>query len=195
MSQRGYLAWYTEADDCDLIHLLKNLPKVVGFKRADSVYWTDPEETGLEEDEDSGEDYDDEDANDDDDPDFIGSEILAKELFRLFDATAGLRIAAEKAELGDRIERGVLRDIPESVRGRFIPSRPFIEIGKHYLYDGVSETVFARPNVTVGCWGYSTPKDSNEFRKRMFALPEFVEETHRLEHLIGPLKHALYLSL
>lgn len=179
MSQLGYMVWYTESDKIDPIHMLKSLAEIIGFERADSVYRTTRTSTGPDDDADSVR---------------IGDDILASELFRLYLPGTSLKMDAEKAEIGARIEGAVLAKISENVRGDFMPNRPFFRIGKHYLSNGsIDDKVFARPTVIVGFWGYSTPLDTQKMREAFFALPEVRAEKLRLEHLIGQLSDAIIL--
>ena len=179
MSQLGYLAWYTNSTKIDPIYLLKELPEVVGFEVALYVSRSNGIAKDLE------------DASWE--TRVIGKEITASELPSLLMPGTVLDIDADTAELGERIERGIKKHIPETIRGDFMPNRPYLSIGPHFWRDGADDEEKQVPyQAMVGCWGYSTPADEAEFRKEIVSLPAVVEEKSRLEHVMGPLEIACY---
>ena len=178
MSQIGYLVWYTEDPNVDPVHLLQELPALVGFERADYVTRTDPIV---------------EDPDDATLPERLASKVLASELHRLYVPTASMSVFASKAELGDRVEACVAEVVPAEVRDRFMPNCPYFKIGRHYLADAtLDEPVFAHPTVSVGCWGNSSPKNWKRMKELTFAAEGIVAERLRFEHLIGPLQTAMF---
>ncbi len=64
-----------------------------------------------------------------------------------------------------------------------------------YFVDAADDSEAVVPyTAMVGCWGYSTPYNTDEFRARVMELSELETETERLETVMGPLKRAVYLS-
>lgn len=171
-----------------MAHVLKGLPELMGFTLAESVWRKDrvvanpPDESIIELDR---------------------EDVPATDLHRLYVPGKFLYIQVEHAKIGDRVERAILKGVPEKVRGTFLPNRPYIRCGKHYLYDDEKDfyaepndpPIFARPTLTIGCWSYSTAENWKEMRRLAFKLPEIIEEQQRLEHLIGKLEHAMYWSI
>jgi hypothetical protein len=176
MSQQGYLVWYTESDDINPYNVLRELPSIVGLQVADFVYLTDPVAEGP----------------DDDMRELVAEHVPAANLPELYRPGTCIHVFHDFAAMGDRVEQAVLEGVPEQIRGTFVPDRPFFQVGKHYLYDNETEMVFARPTVVVGCWGYSSPKDWEGFRSRVFKLPRVHAEKVRLEHLLGRLEEAVF---
>lgn len=179
MSQQGYVAWYTNSSEIDLVSLLKELPRVVGFDHADFVS-RHPIVSSL----------DDSEWNFDE----VDEDPTASELYRLYKSDTVLHINADFAELGERIERGVLKHIPAEIRGDFMPNRPFITIGAHFWSDSDLEEQQTPCRAMVGCWGYSTPNDGAEFKRRIASMPEVDEERKRLEAVMGPTRFACFFS-
>jgi hypothetical protein len=175
MSRQGYLVFYTESSKLDVVHILKHLPELVGFERADFVWRSRGTPTCPEDLK-----YDD-----------IGDDILATELWRLYVPGTCLYVSAERASLGKRIEKAVQEHIPKEIQGKARLHRPFFRAGKHFLYDAVrgdDGEIFAYPTLTVGCWGYETPADHPEYCRRVLKLEAVEVERQRLEHLVGNLK-------
>lgn len=181
MSQSGCIVWYTESHKIDCAHILNELPALIGFDCADTVYRLNrayespPKDSFYEVDR---------------------KNVPAKELPGLYVPGKFLEIEVEHAKIGDRVEQAILSGIPKEIRGQFIPNRPYVYCGPHFLVDDQRDpAVFAHPIWTIGCWGYSTAQKWKEMIRRVFKLPEIVEEQHRLEHLIGNLEHAMYWSI
>lgn len=180
MSQHGQLVWYTESPRVDHVHMLKELPELMGFERAERVDRSDEYENPPEE---WREEH-------------LGDNILATELHRLYVPKASLTVNADAAKIAMRVKNAISIGVSKHVRGRFLPNEAYIYSGKHYLVDDQRDPrIFARPTLTIGCRGYGTPDDGKEMIRLVFALPEIVEEQQRLEHLIGKLQHALYWSV
>lgn len=171
MSQQGYLGWFTTAklDEADVVRLLKALPEVIGMKRTDGVYRDDLDE-------------------------YLATEVLATEVYRLYRHGPTLFVEGDLADLGERVEKAIERAVPKSVRGDFMPSQAFLKFGvKAYHNDAVTEERI-RLTAMVGCWGYSTPANYQRYVERIRRIPELDAERVKLERLMGQLKQRLFLS-
>lgn len=172
MSQAGYLVWYANADltEVEAVRILSELVQVVGMDRADAVYRDDLDEC-------------------------LASDYLASELFRLYEHGTQLFVEADTAGMGDRLE-AVISTIPASIRGDFMPNRPFIRIGRRsHFVDAADDSRDPVPfTVMVGCWGYSTPNDTKKMRGSLFSLPGVTSERQQLERITGQLDQALFLK-
>lgn len=179
MSQQGYLAWFTNSDKVDPVELLKKLPRILGFERADFV-----SRHSI--------------VSNLDEPDWGFDEIsecyTAAELHRLYVPGKVLHINADFAKLGERIEHAVLEHIPAEVRGDFLPNRAYMTIGQHFWSDTEFEEIQTPYRVMVGCWGYSTPADGDEFKNRVVNLREVLDEKDKLEEVMGPVQVACYFN-
>ena len=172
MSQAGYLGWYTTAklSEDRAIHFLKELIAPIGIERAESVYRSDLD-------------------------DFLAGECLGSELFRLYKHGSVLRVEADEADMGRRIETAI-KAIPKSIRGDFLPIRPFIKLGlgAEFIDASRAPNVPVAFSVMVGCWGYSTPHDTALMRQQLFSSPGIHAEKVRIEHVLGALQEVLYLE-
>ena len=178
MSQIGYLVWYTEDPNVDPVHLLQELPALIGFERATDVTRTDRIEEGID------------DAAV---PETLASKVLASELHRLYVPDTSLAVFADKAELGGRVKACITEVVPAEVRGRFMPAAPYFKVGRHFLCDQtLDEPDFAHPTVSVGCWGNSSARNWKRMKELTFAAEGINAERLRLEHLIGPLQTAMF---
>jgi hypothetical protein len=179
MSQQGYLAWYTNSSELDLTKLLKKLPRILGvgeitYLSRHSVV-SDPDDLNWEFDE-------------------IDENVGASDLYRLYESGKVVCVHADFAKLGERIKRGIVAHIPPEIRGDFMPNRPYFTVGFHVLVDSANDEFQVSCRAEVGCWGYSTPSNGEEFDKRIVSIPEVLETTEELEAVMGPLQIACYYS-
>jgi hypothetical protein len=180
MSQTSHLAWYTTASDVDAVHVLKHLPEIVGFARATDVFRT--KRIVL--------------APEDEEPRIdIASNVLGSELFRLYVPGTCLVVYEDFAELGNRIEKVILDEVPRHVRGDFMPNRPVVMVGKHYLYDNAYDRAIATPTVTIECWCDTLPTICPETERLIAESKGLRAEKTKLEHLLGDVKQTLYYSI
>jgi hypothetical protein len=186
MSQQGYLVWYTEARDLDSLHILNNMsdlmgvfPDRLGHERASHV---DRTVRSIIK-------YDDDDM---DSTIRIADNVMMSELHRLFVPDTSIHVATGKAAFGERIAETIADEVSPDVRGDFLPTNPYFIVGRHYLYDGANEKHIASPTVTVGVWGYSSPRNWKEMTRLVRASNALRNEQTQLEHLLGSLTMELF---
>ena len=181
MSQQGFLVWHTRSPRLRAEMILQKLPKLLGMEYADFVHRTDRIVYGPQDGDWAS--------------DCVATDVLAADLVRLYVPGTTLKIDAESALFGDRIESALSKSVPESIRGDFMPNRPFVRIGGHFFIDAADDTETAVPyTAMVGCWGYTTPNDTETMYKLVLASSELKIETNHLEGLLGPLTRSLYFS-
>ncbi len=97
--------------------------------------------------------------------------------------------------LADRVMKAVQESIPADIRGDYLPTELVLQVGYHDHYEcaEVDEgQYFGRAFISVGFSGYSSPCDWDEFRQRVFLIPEVVSVKQDLERILGPLEQCIY---
>ncbi|MGD9693096.1 MAG: hypothetical protein AB7V20_09705 [Phycisphaerales bacterium] len=87
------------------------------------------------------------------------------------------------------------RDIPPEIRGQFWFRDLAVGFGWHDLFEYAENEdghLFARAFISIQFHGHSTPSDWNEYRRRVFEVPEFKEAKARFETVTGPLQQCAY---
>ena len=90
------------------------------------------------------------------------------------------------------------RDIPPEVRGQFWFGDLIIWFGWHDIFECAENEdghLFARAFLSIRFHGHGTPSDWNEYRRRVFELPEFKEAKARFETVTGPLEQCAYWNV
>lgn len=143
MSQQGYLVWYSNADIVIDKNLVVNLAQLVGAETVDFVsrYYQ------------SGNPFDAESSE----PPI--TDVQVAELGKYLRPGQVLSCDADSASLGPAIVCAIEKEIPEHIRGDFLPDRPFFSIGRHWWIDSDDSIAPVECKVSIGCWGYSTPND------------------------------------
>jgi len=109
-----------------------------------------------------------------------------------------LKIAILSCPLSARVATICSDAISEDVRRDFIPSDLSITIGYHDLFEDAEHDegyYIARPFCSVSFFGYETPKDWQEYRRRVFAVPGLQQIERELAEIIGPTKHCVYWTV
>lgn len=112
----------------------------------------------------------------------------------------GLWLSGEmiRSRLLDRIESAVRCSIPPEVRGEFVPHNMTITMGFHDIFECAEAEegqYVARAFVSVSFFGYSTPENWAEFRRRVFGIPEVQAVRRDLEAVTGPLESCIFWSI
>ncbi len=87
------------------------------------------------------------------------------------------------------------RDIPPEVRGEFWFRDLIIWFGWHDLFESAENEdgyLFARAFTSIRFYGHSSPSNWNEYRRRVFEIPEFKTAKARFETVTGPLQQCAY---
>jgi hypothetical protein len=97
-----------------------------------------------------------------------------------------------------RIKEAVAAAIPVSVRGDYVPTDLGVRIGFHDIVDDAEHEeglLIARPFLSIGFFGYSTPNDWKAFREAVFQIPEVQAVKRDLETITGPLEQCIIWSV
>ncbi|MGD9693097.1 MAG: hypothetical protein AB7G17_09940 [Phycisphaerales bacterium] len=87
------------------------------------------------------------------------------------------------------------RDIPPEVRGQFWFRDLHVWFGWHDLFEYAENEeghLFARAFISIQFHGHSTPSDWNEYRRRVFEVPELKEAKALFETVTGPLEQCAF---
>ncbi|WP_428308705.1 hypothetical protein [Lacipirellula sp.] len=179
MSQQAYVTWYTDNPRLDPVQVCQAFISLLGVTTADYVYRSNCIARSL------------------DDPNWelscVGEKVAADQLPALLQPNTHLSVDADLAPFGTALEEAIRRGIPAEILGDFIPDRPFFNIGEHYFADAADELDREiRYRAMVGCWGYSTPADWEDFRREFQALPFVREISEKLKSLLGEMKVGIY---
>ncbi|MGI9013909.1 MAG: hypothetical protein ACR2GY_06615 [Phycisphaerales bacterium] len=91
------------------------------------------------------------------------------------------------------------REIPESIRNGFFPTGPSVTIGWHDLFEDAEHEdghLFGRAFFSFDLFGYSSPHDWAEYKKRIWKVPQVQKLQADLEDIIGqPLERCIYWSV
>lgn len=93
------------------------------------------------------------------------------------------------------LPEAIQRDIPLSISDHALVERLSLDIGPCNWYEEghgpdplVCEHYWGRSMFAVSLFGYGTPHDWNEYRRRVFEIPEFRQFQAELEAILGPVK-------
>ncbi len=106
-----------------------------------------------------------------------------------------LRIEVSAPRLSEELQRALTAAIPKEIAGGFVPTEPAITLGEHDVWECTENergTYFGRPAFSLGIFGYGTPNDWKEYRRRVFAVPEVRALKARLEEVAGPMEECVY---
>jgi hypothetical protein len=181
MSQQTYMVWYTASSSVDPILILREVPRILGLEKAESVHRTTNSVQGPEQDC---------EAED------LGIDIPAERLPLLYQPGSTLHVADDFAKAGDLVLRAITYGIDKTVRGEHPPCRAILVVGGHYFVDDADDTdTVIRYSALVGFWEYTTPANYGEMRRVVFQLPAIRRLKRKLERAMGPLHDAMYLRL
>ena len=102
MSQQTYMVWYTASSSVDPILILREVPRILGLEKAESVHRTTNSVQGPEQDC---------EAED------LGIAIPAERLPLLYQPGSTLHVADDFAKAGDLVLRAITYGIDKTVRG------------------------------------------------------------------------------
>jgi hypothetical protein len=95
----------------------------------------------------------------------------------------------------------IRRDIPQAISDTAFVANPAIRVGPEDWYEEghgadplVCEHYWGRSMFAVSLFGYGTPHDWNEYRRRVFEIPEFKAFQAELEAILGPVKRCITWS-
>jgi hypothetical protein len=116
----------------------------------------------------------------------------ALKLYR--DGSALLLMLVGRSKLFERMVE-ITSAIPESIRGYFVPSSPWINIGYHDIFDAFESEqghLYGRAffSIKFDCPGM--PHNPKEYRRLLFEIPEIDEIRKGFESIVGPLEQCVY---
>lgn len=95
------------------------------------------------------------------------------------------------SELAASIHAAVTRDIPEEIRGDFVPGMLYAGVGEHDVFESSENDeglYLLRANFSVRLFGYSTPRNWRKAREAILDLPEVKQAHALLSEVFGELK-------
>ena len=90
------------------------------------------------------------------------------------------------------------QSIPEAIRADHWPHNLSFYIDSHDVFENAENTrgeLFDRAFVSVKWWGYSTPHNITEYRKRVLSLPLIAEIQANLSRVLGTVDCQVYMQL
>ncbi|MBS0262888.1 MAG: hypothetical protein JSS02_13120 [Planctomycetes bacterium] len=108
----------------------------------------------------------------------------------LFQAGTCLTVDLGGCPQGDRIEAGIVQQIPRHVRDEFAPGDVILRVGEHDLieFDNGSPRLLGRAFSSVTFFGYSSPHDLTMMRRLTAQMPEMQLVCQELSRIIGPVQ-------
>lgn len=88
--------------------------------------------------------------------------------------------------------------IPESVRGDAWPHELTITCGRHDIYENAENTdgqLFGTAICSARFWGYSTPRDIVEYRRKVLEFPLVLEIQRQLSRFWGSTECCVYMHI
>ena len=140
--------------------------------------------------------YEDEFGSLDVDLQVLGQKVQ-REVPELYEEGATLLLDCGAAAAGQRMSLAIQSEIEPAIRGSFCPACLVLYCGTHSIVDDTCdpEILVARPFVTVGFFGYSTPLDWGRMRAAVFQVPEVQAIKCDLEALLGHLDEVALWSV
>ncbi len=109
-----------------------------------------------------------------------------------------LSMELNKTKIGHQVWNVVKNNIPEEIRGDYLPSDVSLSIGFHDLFECAEEEdghYIARAFLSISFFGYGTPNDWEGFREQVFKLPEIQAIKKEFELITGPLEECVFWSV
>jgi hypothetical protein len=200
MSMTGVSAFFTEHSPPDLRNVLERVFAMLGVEAcSDYSLWSRPQTPvryvrGLH--------ILDERELDRPNPSrFVGNPATPAEIASLAERYPYLFVSFVKTR-SFNLPEAIQRDIPLSISDRALVGQVSLCIGPRDWYEEghgpdplVCEHYWGRSMFAVSLFGYGTPKDWNEYRRRVFDIPEFKQFQAELEAILGPVKRCITWSV
>ncbi len=122
------------------------------------------------------------------DDELLGKGIASQDAAAMYQPGRCLSLDVGRSHWGDELGKEVEKNIPEDVRGDFLPCQLLIQCGFHDLFECAEHEgglFFARAFFSVSFFGYGSPDLWPETREAILSLPMIAKIRQSLQKMCG----------